>query len=123
MFLGNLDEAIARYRAVLAMKPDFYDSCRGLAYTYALKEDYPETERWVEEFSKRAPTPQARMEGLWLKSFYDYFLGRLDRALAEYMALREQAGKFGSVVFRSGGGLDHQLPLCGQGRIRQGPEG
>jgi len=99
MFLGNLDEAIARYRAVLAIKPDFYSSCRGLAYTYALKEDYPETERWIEEFNKRAPTPQARMEGFWLKSFYDYLLGRLDRSLAGYMALREQAGKFGSPYF------------------------
>ena len=96
MLMGNLDEAAAKYRAVLAMKPDFYSSCRGLAYTYALKEDYAEAEHWIEESDRRAPAPQARMEGLWLKSFYDYLLGRLDRSLAGYLALRSQAEKFGS---------------------------
>jgi hypothetical protein len=39
------------------------------------------------------------MEGLWLKSFYDYLLGRLDRSLSGYLDLREQAGKFGSPYF------------------------
>jgi serine/threonine protein kinase/tetratricopeptide (TPR) repeat protein len=99
MLMGNLDEAVGKYRAVLAMKPDFYSSCKGLAYTYALKENYPEAERWIEEFDKRAPSPQARMEMIWLKGFYDYLLGRLDRSLAGYLALRGQAQKFGSDFF------------------------
>jgi len=99
MLMGNLDEAAAKYLAVLELKPDFYSSCRGLAYTYALKEDYEEAERWLEAFDKRVPSPQARMEALWLRGFYDYLLGRLDRSLAAYLDLREQAGKFGSPYF------------------------
>jgi serine/threonine protein kinase/tetratricopeptide (TPR) repeat protein len=94
LFMGNLDEAAAKYRAALAMKPDFFSSCRGLAYVYALKEDYAETGHWLEEYDKRAPTPQARMEGLWLKSFYDYLLGRLDRSLAGFLVFRSQAEKY-----------------------------
>jgi serine/threonine protein kinase/tetratricopeptide (TPR) repeat protein len=94
LFMGNLDAAAAKYREALALKSDFYGSCAGLAYVYALKEDYPESGRWLEEFLKRAPTPQARTEGLYLKNFYDYFLGRLDQSLAGFLSLRAQAEKF-----------------------------
>ena len=91
LLMGNLDEAAAKYRAALALKPDFYTSCRGLAYVYALKEDYGEAGRWLEEIIRRAPIPQAQGEGLYLKTLYDYLLGRLDRSLAGFLSLREQA--------------------------------
>ena len=94
LFMGNLDEAAGKYREALAIKPDFYASCSGLAYVYALKEDYGEAGHWVEEFVKRAPTPQAKSEGLYLKNIYDYFLGRLDRSLAGFLVLRDQAEQF-----------------------------
>jgi tetratricopeptide (TPR) repeat protein len=99
LLLGNLDAAAAKYREALAIKPDFYNSCPGLAYVYALKEDYKEAERWVGEHLKLAPTPTAKMEGLWLKNFYDYLLGRLDGSLAGYLSLRSQAEKFESPYF------------------------
>ena len=76
------------------MRPDFYQSCTGLAYTYALKEDYAETDHWLEEFVKRAPTPQAKTEGLNLKNFYDHLLGRLDRSLAGYLSVLSQMEEF-----------------------------
>jgi tetratricopeptide (TPR) repeat protein len=94
LFLGDLDAAVAKYREALVIKPDFSPSCAGLAYVYALKEDYGEAGRWLEEFVKRAPTPQAKTEGLWLNNFYDYFLGRLDRSLTGFLSLRSQAEKF-----------------------------
>ena len=94
LFLGDLDAAAAKYREALVINPDFSPSCAGLAYVYALKEDYGETGRWLEEFVKRAPTPQAKTEGLWLNNFYDYFLGRLDRSLTGFLSLRSQAEKF-----------------------------
>jgi serine/threonine protein kinase/tetratricopeptide (TPR) repeat protein len=94
LFLGNLDTAAAKYRAALAIKPDFYASCRGLAYVYALKEDYEESGRWLDEFVKRAPTPTAKMEGLYQKNYFDYFLGRMDRSLASCLTLKSQAEQF-----------------------------
>jgi len=94
MFMGKLDEAVAKYHEALAMKPDFYQSCGGLAYAYALKEDYAETERWVGEFVKRAPTPQAKSEGRALRNFYDSLLGRLDRSVAGYLAILEELEKY-----------------------------
>jgi tetratricopeptide (TPR) repeat protein/TolB-like protein len=93
IFVGNLDAAAAKYREALAIKPDFYSSCAGLAYVYALKEDYVEAGRWVEELVKRAPTPTAKMEGFWLKNFYNYLLGRLDSSLTGFLSLRNLAEK------------------------------
>ncbi len=100
MFMGKLDEAVAKYHAALAVKPDFYQSCGGLAYTHALKEDYAETERWLNEFAKRAPTPQTKLEGLALKNFYNCLLGRLDQSVAGYLSILEQLEKFrvGSII-------------------------
>jgi serine/threonine protein kinase/tetratricopeptide (TPR) repeat protein len=94
MFLGDLDAAITTYKKALAIKPDFYNSCVGLAYVCALKEDYPETGRWLEEVSKRAPTDQAKMEGAYLRTFYDHLLGRDEAAVARLLPLRGVAEKF-----------------------------
>jgi len=94
--MGKLDEAIAKYKEALAIRPDFYSSCQGLAYCYALKENYPEAMNWVEQFIERRPTPSAKMAGYWFKSYFDYFLGRWDRALAEYLPLKKQLEKAGA---------------------------
>jgi len=93
--MGKLDEAGAKYKEVLAMKPDFYSSCRGLAYVSALQENYAEVNHWLEEFIARAPSPTAKMEGYWLKAYYGYFQGRWDESLAEYISIREQTEKAG----------------------------
>jgi len=91
--IGKLDEAIAKYKEALAIRPDFYSSCKGLAYCFALKENYPEAMNWIDQFIERAPTPTAKWEGFWLKGYFDYFLGRWDRSLAEYLAIKKQAEK------------------------------
>jgi serine/threonine protein kinase/Tfp pilus assembly protein PilF len=91
--MGKLDEAIAKYKEALAIRPDFYGSCEGLAYCFALKENYPEAMNWIEQFIERTPAPTAKLEGFWLKGFFDYFLGRWDRSLAEYLAVRKQTEK------------------------------
>ncbi len=94
LLMGNLDEAAARYKAVLAKHPDYYNSFPGLIYVSALKEDYGDVERWLAEGLKQEPLPQAKMEGYYLQNFYGYLLGRLDRSLATLLALRGQAEKY-----------------------------
>jgi len=94
MFVGNLGEAVKKYLEALAIRSDFYGSCSGLAYVYGLKEDYAETGRWLEEFVKNAPTAQAKMEGTYLRVFYDYLLGRYSVAIAGLLPLRSLAEQF-----------------------------
>jgi serine/threonine protein kinase/tetratricopeptide (TPR) repeat protein len=96
--LGKFDEAKAKYKEALEIRPDFFGSCRGLAYIFALQENYGETRHWLEEFITRAPTPGEKVGGDWLKAYFDYFLGRWDESLAEYLALKEQAEKAGSTL-------------------------
>ncbi|HSA94848.1 MAG TPA: protein kinase [Acidobacteriota bacterium] len=91
MRMGKLDLAEAKYREALELKPDFFNSCAGLAYVSCLREDYPAAYRWFEEFVSRAPTPTAKMEGHWWKAGFDYLLGRWAASLAAYGAIRKQA--------------------------------
>jgi len=91
ILLGKPNEAIAKYLAVLARWPDFYSSCAGLVYAYALMENYAEVDHWLKEFISRAPSPAAKLTPTWLKAYYDYFLGRWDESLAEYLELRKRA--------------------------------
>ena len=95
--MGKLDEAVAKYKEARKIRPDITLSCDSLAYVFALKENYAETERWMEEFLALA-TPSQKMEGFWLVGFYDYLLGRLDKSLSGYLALRKMAGEFGSAL-------------------------
>ncbi len=98
MRMGRLDDSVAKYREVLAARPDFYLSWPSLAYVYALKEDYPEVDRCLAEFSARLPAPSSAFEARWLKAYYGYLEGRWDRSLAEFLSLREQFGKEPSIV-------------------------
>jgi serine/threonine protein kinase/Flp pilus assembly protein TadD len=91
---GQLDKAESKYREALDLKPDFVASCAGLAFVFALREDYDEAYRWLNAFLARA-TPTAKMEGLWLVSFYDYLLGRLEKSVAGYLDLRKIGESYG----------------------------
>jgi serine/threonine protein kinase/tetratricopeptide (TPR) repeat protein len=92
---GRLDQAESKYREALSLNPDFTSACSGLAYISALRESYGETSRWLEEFLSRA-TATGKMEGLWLANYYEYFLGRLERSLTGYLALRKIAETHGA---------------------------
>jgi serine/threonine protein kinase/Flp pilus assembly protein TadD len=91
LFMGNLDEAVANYRAALAIKPDFYSSLLGLAYVSSLKEDYGGADRWLDQFVKVAPTQPVKFEGLWFKNYIDFLLGRLNYSLTGFLRLRNEA--------------------------------
>ena len=100
--LGKFDEAKAKYQEVLEIRPDFSSSCIGLSYVFAFQENYPEARYWIEEGINRAPTPNEKMEALWMKGYYDYLLGRWDETLAEFLTIREQAEKAGGTAIVAG---------------------
>ncbi len=88
--MGRLDQAEARYREALEARLDFTGPLRGLAFISALREDYPQTFRRLKEFTAQA-NPTGKTEGLWLASLYDYLLGRLNKSLAAFLAVRDVA--------------------------------
>jgi serine/threonine protein kinase/Tfp pilus assembly protein PilF len=100
--MGKLDEAIAKYKEALEIKPDFYDSCSRIAYVYALKENYPEAMKWVDEITVRVPFAGAKIESYLWKGFYHYWLGNLDRALSELSTAADEAAPLGSDFTEAG---------------------
>ncbi len=80
--MGNLDESIAKYKEALEIKPDFGADMK-IAYIYALREDYAEALKWIDQYIARAPSAGIKAEGYIWKGFYYHFLGRLKQAFEE----------------------------------------
>jgi len=94
--MGKLDEAVAKYKEALTARPDFYISCGSLAYVHALREEYGEANKWLEELVARAPSPTAKTEARALKAFFDYLQGRWDDSLTAYLSMKRQAEQSGT---------------------------
>jgi len=80
--IGNLDEAAAKFKKAIELEPDFFSSW-GLAYISALKEDYPEAIRWIDHHIKMSPDDITKVGGMWAKSFYLYWFGRLNESYSD----------------------------------------
>ncbi|MDH4270489.1 MAG: protein kinase [Candidatus Aminicenantes bacterium] len=120
--MGQLNKAEAKYKEALDLRPDFVSSCWGLAYVYALRENYAETSRWLEESVARTG-PTMKIGGLWLTSYFDYFLGRLERARSGYLALRKIAEPYGSAYILATLGWISGYIECELGRFDEGRKG
>jgi tetratricopeptide (TPR) repeat protein len=96
--MGRLAAAEDKYRETLELKPDFFFACASLLYIACLREDYPAASHWTDELDERAPSPSARLAGLWLRGFMDYFLGRWEASLSRYAGIRKQAEAAGETL-------------------------
>ena len=74
---GDLDMAIAKYREVLELDPDFLTSIRMLHYIHAVKEDYPEADKWIDRHIGLRQYPGLKARDFALKGFYHNWLGDL----------------------------------------------
>ncbi len=78
--IGQLDEALVKYKEAIEVKPDFMSSMN-IAYIYALKEDYIEAMNWIDYRIVKAPSSGMKAGGYWYKAFYSYFLGNFEQTL------------------------------------------
>ncbi len=79
--MGKLDEAILKYKEALEIRPDFGSDMR-MAYIYALKENYPQALKWINQYMDMAQSPGVKAGGLAWRGFFCYaLLGRYERAL------------------------------------------
>jgi tetratricopeptide (TPR) repeat protein/tRNA A-37 threonylcarbamoyl transferase component Bud32 len=98
--MGKLDEAIAKYKEALEVKPDF-GSDQTIAYIYALKEDYTEALKWIDQFIAVAPSQSVRAKGHLWKGFYHYWLGSLDQSLSDLRRAAEMAEAAGNELAKA----------------------
>ena len=96
--MGRLASAEEKFRETLELKPDFFFEYPSLLYVACLREDYPAAYHWIDELDRRAPSLSARLVGVWLRAFIDYFLGRWEASLSRYAGIRRQAEAAGEVL-------------------------
>ena len=85
--MGKLDKAIEKFKEVVRIKPDFSAQFR-IAYCYALREDYAEALRWIDDFLLAAPSEGMRAYALEFKGLYYSLQGKVELALEAF----ERAG-------------------------------
>jgi serine/threonine protein kinase/tetratricopeptide (TPR) repeat protein len=98
--MGRLDEAVAKYREALSIKPDFYYADWEIGYVRALQERYDEAIEWNDSFIEKSPSPGTKASGLLWRCFYLYWLGRLDEAMKESDRAVDTARRAGSKLMK-----------------------
>ena len=81
--VGKLDEALAKFREAVEVKPDFYQTNMKIGYISALRENYTEAMRWIDQTIDIAPSQGIKGDGHLWKGFYYFWLGRFKKALEE----------------------------------------
>jgi len=81
--MGRLDDSIAKYKEGLKIKPDYHYSFSGLVYVYALKENYQESIKWIDQLINISPYPGIKARGYLLRGFYSYWMGKWNQSIAD----------------------------------------
>ncbi len=97
--MGRLDEAIAKYKEALEIKPDFFMTQLTIGYIHALKENYQEAMKWIDQYAAMAPSPGERASGFLWKGFYHYWLGSLDQSLSDLRRAADLAETVGNKLW------------------------
>ena len=77
--MGRLDDAIAKYKEALEIKPDF-GAERWISYIYSVKGEYTEAINWANRFIVVAPSEGLKAQGYLGLGFYQMVMGRFDVA-------------------------------------------
>ena len=80
--MGRVEEAKAKLKEALEIRPDFA-SALGLAYIYALEENYEEALKWVDHYIANASAPGVKGSGHLVKSFHLMWRGLWDEAITD----------------------------------------
>jgi serine/threonine protein kinase/Flp pilus assembly protein TadD len=87
--MGKFEDALSKFREAVKVKPDFYSSYTKIGYVQALKEDYSEAMKWIDQTIEIAPSTGVKVEGNMWKGFYHFWLGRMDKS---FMDLQKASG-------------------------------
>jgi tetratricopeptide (TPR) repeat protein len=77
--MGRLDDAIAKYKEALEIKPDF-GAERWISYIYSVKGEYTEAMNWTNLFIDAAPSEGLKAQGYLGLGFYQMVMGKFDVA-------------------------------------------
>lgn len=73
-----------------------------IGYIYALKENYPEVIKNIDQLINIAPSLGIKVYGHWWKGFYYYWFGSLNQSLKELRVAADQAEEMESEFWKAG---------------------
>ncbi len=89
-FMGRLDDAIAKFREALDIRPDF-SSGFGISYVYALKEEYDDAINWINKVPPQGQNEAPRFQVPFCRAMYEYWTGRISQCLRSTATTAEVA--------------------------------
>ncbi len=95
--MGELEKSVDYYKEALAIAPDFSASLWGLAYLRALREEYPEALKAVDEYIAGAPSVGMKGKGTFGKAYLLMWTGRMTEAISELERMESLSGSLGYV--------------------------
>ena len=93
---GKVDEAVAKFKEALSVRPDFIWSTMALHYISALKEDYSEAVRLLDQLIAGMKGPGGDFFARLPKGFLWAWLGSLEKASRELEIIEETADRLGN---------------------------
>ena len=89
-FMGRLDDAIAKYKEALDIRPDF-GSAFGISYVYALKEDYEEAINWTNKIPLHGQSGSGKFDAPFYRAAHEYWIGKTSQSLRSLSTASEVA--------------------------------
>jgi len=89
--MGRFDEAMAKYKEALEVRPEFYMTGGKLSYVYAMRENYSESMRLLDQSIAATADTGWQAVNYWIKGFFDHWLGKTNQALLDIHQDRELA--------------------------------
>ena len=86
--LGEIENAIVNFKEAIEIKPGF-DSGFRIAYLYALKENYTEVMKWLDNFITSNQSPGKKAQGYEWKGIYHLLLGHYKQSLIDFNKANE----------------------------------
>jgi len=102
--MGRLDQALENYKKALGIKADFIWVYWGIAYVYALKEDWNDAIKWLNKLISQYPEFSPGMGAEWCSGCFYYMMGNIDKAISVINIARERAKANENQTFL--GGID-----------------
>jgi serine/threonine protein kinase/Tfp pilus assembly protein PilF len=93
---GRVEEAIAKFKEALSMRPGFVWSTMALHYISALKQDYSEAFRLLDQLIARMGDPGGPFFARLPKGFLWVWLGSMEKASREFEKITEIADQLGN---------------------------
>ena len=117
-FMGRLDDAIAKYKEALDIRPDF-SSAIGISYVYALKEEYDDAIHWINKVPPQGQNEVPRFQVPFYRAAYEYWIGRISQCQRSLASLVEVARAAKSPGWEAFGVWMHARILADRGHLEE----